>query len=54
MYRIDEEKCMYCGGCIAVCSKDAIKLYASWIFIDENKCTECGKCKNICPVGAVK
>lgn len=51
----DEEKCVHCGACTAVCRVDAL-------FIDRDtmevkfypeKCVACGLCKLACPVKAM-
>ncbi len=46
--------CVGCGGCKAVCKKDAISLIKNKqgfikSFIDTNKCIDCGLCKKVCP-----
>lgn len=48
------EKCTGCGACVAICSKDAIRLkediYGSMLpAIDNDICVQCGRCKNVCP-----
>ena len=53
MTAVDEEKCIGCGACNAVCPevfeiKDG---KASVISGKENE--DCGKAKEICPVGAI-
>jgi ferredoxin len=51
----DEDKCVHCGACTAVCRVDAL-------FIDRDtmevkfypeKCVACGLCKLACPVKAM-
>lgn len=54
-FRIDENRCVGCGGCAFTCLFDAISanddmsLYA----IDETKCVECSQCFHVCPNDAI-
>lgn|GEM_PF-918900 len=48
---IDNERCDFCGTCVAVCPADAIELKASTIGIDKDLCTLCIECVHICPLG---
>ena len=55
-FRIDETKCVGCGGCAFTCLFDAISavddnmtLYA----IDKEKCVECSQCSHVCPNDAI-
>lgn len=52
-----KEKCTACGGCINICSKDAISLVPDELgrtiaIIDDKKCVNCGLCKKVCPVNS--
>jgi len=50
-----EEKCIGCGGCLKVCSENAItidKQGKKWI--NRLRCTNCGKCAEACPTEALK
>jgi len=49
--RIDQEKCISCGLCVAACPKDAIH-YDAVYWIDE-RCDDCGKCVDRCPTRAI-
>jgi ferredoxin len=51
--KVDEKKCLACGGCISVCSQDAISWIAYTACIDKEKCISCSICINTCPVGAI-
>ncbi|HDN83080.1 MAG TPA: 4Fe-4S ferredoxin [Candidatus Altiarchaeales archaeon] len=51
---IKAEMCCYCGGCVAICPKDAIELIETRIIISAEKCGNCGLCKKFCPVGAIR
>ncbi len=49
------ENCVGCGGCKAVCKKDAVGLMKNTqgfikSYIDTNKCVNCGLCKQACPI----
>jgi len=53
MIKVDNSKCIQCGGCVSVCPKEALKL-TNEIKCDEKKCIKCKMCVNFCPVGALK
>jgi NAD-dependent dihydropyrimidine dehydrogenase PreA subunit len=53
MVELEPDKCMLCGGCVAVCPVDCITLYEAWMDIDQDECTNCGVCVSVCPVGAM-
>jgi ferredoxin len=46
----DEEKCISCGACIAVCPAGAISLNRNKeIIIERDRCHKCGVCVEACP-----
>lgn len=51
----DEESCLHCGLCTALCPSKALYLDAVThkIVFDSDKCTGCGMCTKICPVAAM-
>ncbi|MFQ5708185.1 MAG: 4Fe-4S binding protein [bacterium] len=49
MIGIINDKCDFCGTCVAVCPVDCIDLYEARIEITE-KCIDCMLCVWICPV----
>lgn len=52
----DEESCMHCGLCTAICPADALVNDVNTrrvVFVEEN-CTACGLCTRICPVQAMQ
>ena len=51
--RVDEKKCLACGGCIAVCPRDAVSMCGGKAFVTVEKCISCVICIRICPVGAI-
>jgi len=51
---IKAEMCCYCGGCVAICPKDAIELIETRIIISAEKCGNCGLCKKFSQVGAIR
>ncbi len=52
--KIDKEKCIGCGTCVAICPVGAISLDADGkAVIDKEKCINCGACKATCPVDAI-
>ena len=55
-FRIDENRCVGCGGCAFACLFDAITAAnddASLYIIDESKCVECSQCSHVCPNDAI-
>jgi len=51
--KVDEKKCLACGGCVAVCPEDAVSMYGSRAFVTVEKCISCAICIRVCPVGAI-
>jgi len=53
--RINEEECVNCGACCAVCAVDALYLddTASLVF-DKDKCLDCKLCITACPARAIE
>ena len=49
MIGVINDKCDFCGTCVAVCPHDAIELYEAHLKIDREKCTICLNCVDICP-----
>ena len=55
---IDQQTCIHCGACFAVCpskaisreiNADNVRIYT----IDPEMCTACGTCVSTCPSGAI-
>ena len=56
---IDQEKCIQCGKCVALCRFEAIQIVkkggqAEKILIDPISCEGCGFCYHTCPVNAIE
>ncbi len=51
--KVDKEKCLSCGACIAMCPTQAISMKNGKAEINKKKCIKCGTCMQICPVGAI-
>lgn len=51
--KIDEKKCMRCGGCVGVCPQNALEL-KEWGIERNDKCNSCGICKKFCPFEAIE
>ena len=51
----DEDSCIHCGVCTAICPTDALTLEKSdrTIRFDVDKCSACGMCTRVCPVKAM-
>jgi len=55
MIKRDDQKCVHCGACTAVCRVDALTINRITMeveFIPE-KCVACGLCRLACPVNAM-
>jgi MinD superfamily P-loop ATPase len=53
MPSFDLKHCDFCGGCSAVCQKNAITVYFDTISVDPELCNNCLVCKKVCPVNAI-
>lgn len=51
---IRNEKCDFCGTCVAVCPFDALIVTENDVLIDHEKCSQCGLCTKICPMNALE
>jgi ferredoxin len=51
----DEEKCVHCGACTAVCRVDALCINRETMKVEffPEKCVACGLCRLACPVNAM-
>lgn len=55
MWKVDEKKCLTCGGCVGVCPVSALELTSNYgLRCDIKKCISCKACQNFCPVGAIE
>lgn len=50
---VDNQKCLRCGGCISICSQDAITMCFEKAYVNQDKCIDCGICIKTCPIGAI-
>lgn len=48
----DNEKCIGCGACVAVCPQQAVFLSNGKARVDRMRCIGCGACDPVCPTGA--
>ena len=52
--RLQEEKCVGCGMCLAVCPHEVLSQNNGKVRIENrDACMECGACAQNCPTGAV-
>jgi ferredoxin len=53
---LDEELCISCGACTAVCLPHALKMQApDWeLALDKERCILCGFCVDACPLQLIK
>jgi ferredoxin len=51
----NEDSCMHCGLCTALCPSGALHLNmrTRLVDFDQNKCTACNLCVTVCPVRAM-
>jgi ferredoxin len=54
--RKDEDVCMHCGVCTALCRPRALEIdRKTWkVRFDSEKCVACGLCVKVCPVKAME
>ena len=45
--KLDDEKCVHCGKCVAVCPVDIRR-------VGDHECIQCGACVSACPVNAIR
>jgi heterodisulfide reductase subunit A len=50
---VDEDVCVGCGICEAICPFDALSLEAGVMHVNEVVCKGCGSCGSACPSGAI-
>ncbi|HEY5537354.1 MAG TPA: NIL domain-containing protein, partial [Acetobacterium sp.] len=51
---VDEEECVDCGACTAVCTVNALEMDENWELIHhKDKCLECMLCVKACPTRAI-
>ena len=50
MINIRENKCDFCGACVAVCPVDCIEVREASITIEHSVCIDCDLCVYICPI----
>lgn len=52
----DEDSCINCGLCTAMCPTQALSLDMAdrLVLFDVDKCSACGLCTRVCPVHAMK
>jgi ferredoxin len=51
---VHEERCAYCGACVAVCPSNVVSLLDVTLRFDDEACTGCLRCIVICPLGALE
>ena len=53
--RRDDEKCVHCGACTAVCRPGALVVDTETmeVLFDAEKCVACGLCETACPMKAI-
>lgn len=53
--RWDEDVCVHCGACTAVCNRKALTLdpATAELRFDNERCTVCEMCIHACPTGAM-
>lgn len=53
---VNQESCIACGTCAAVCPADPVVFEVDDIskVVNPEACTECGDCVDNCPTGSIK
>ena len=51
----DEDSCVHCGACTAVCPTDALSVSSidRKVVLDPEKCVACGNCVKVCTVQCI-
>ena len=52
-WKINNDICIRCGGCVSVCPFGALELKDDIMF-NEKLCNLCGICEKACPISAIK
>jgi ferredoxin len=54
--RKDEDRCVHCGTCTAVCPTDALFVdgLEKKVVLDREKCVACGNCVKVCTVQCIE
>jgi len=52
--KVDSNRCISCGACIATCPNQAISWKNGKAWIDPKKCKIALECIKVCPVRAIK
>jgi len=50
---IFEDRCDRCGACRSVCSRNALKVGAAYVYVDWRKCEGCLSCVEVCDRNAI-
>jgi len=52
----DDDRCVHCGACTAVCPTDALFVDGSdkKVVLDRDKCVACGNCVKVCTVQCIE
>jgi len=53
MPRVNKNKCIGCGACVASCPNGAINLVNGKAVIDAKKCKNSRECISVCPQEAI-
>jgi|SRR5690554_1647818 len=52
---LEEEDCIHCGSCTAVCNSGALKINGDGrLVFDRDECIVCELCVNACPMKVIK
>ncbi|MCF7796489.1 MAG: 4Fe-4S binding protein [Lentisphaeria bacterium] len=54
MIHIKENKCDFCGTCVAVCPVDAIEMAEADLKIIHETCIDCDICVWVCPIDVLE
>lgn len=49
-----QERCIHCGACAQVCSRECHSLKETQHVFRHESCTGCGQCTRVCPTGALE
>jgi Fe-S-cluster-containing hydrogenase component 2 len=52
-FRVDQELCIGCGGCLRGCPTGALRVIKRRVVVVARACIDCWLCAEVCPTDAV-
>jgi ferredoxin len=51
---IHRKRCLCCAACVAVCPRQALRLWSMKLVLEDALCDNCGLCVPTCPTEALR